>query len=221
MACALLKELLSKTRYQIRVVGFAVDAVETLEAVKSNNPEVALISAVLREGATAGLDIVRRLHSGYPKTKTILLMDNPDRDLVVEAFRSGSRGVFFRTDPLDLLPKAIRSVHQGQVWAGSRELQFLLEELGRGQSMPVAPFNIPPGVHLTDREGQVVRLVAEGYTNRELSQALGLSEHTVKNYLFRLFDKIGVSSRLELALYAHSLLQTAGTPTKKLRERAS
>jgi len=77
------------------------------------------------------------------------------------------------------------------------------------------------GVHLTDREVQVVRLVAEGYTNREISQALGLSEHTIKNYMFRVFDKVGVSSRVELAIYGQSLLQTVAPPANDTGEMAS
>ena len=206
MSCALLKEVLSKPRFMIRVVGSAVDSQGTLEAVKQTNPDVALISAVLQEGVRSGLEILRQLRSLYPGTRSILLLDYPDRSMVVEAFRSGARGVFFRTDAPDMLPKAIRSVHQGQVWAGSRELQYLLEEVG--QNLPAASIEFRPGVHLTNRELQVVRLVAEGCTNREISKALGLSEHTVKNYMFRVFDKIGVSTRVELAIYAQSLLQT-------------
>jgi DNA-binding NarL/FixJ family response regulator len=130
----------------------------------------------------------------------ILLLDSPDREQIVEAFRNGASGVFFRSDSLERLWKSIRSVHLGQVWASSRELQYLLEELV--QTMPFHVVDVQGGVLLTEREDQVVRLVAEGYTNREISKELGLSEHTVKNYIFRVFDKLGVSTRVELALYA-------------------
>jgi DNA-binding NarL/FixJ family response regulator len=205
MSCALLKEVLSSPRFQIRVVSSAVDSRGTLEAVTGRSPDVALISTVLQEGDRSGLEILRQLRSLHPRTKCILLLDAPDRSLVVEAFRSGARGVYFRTDSPDMLPKAIRSVHQGQVWAGSRELQYLLEEVG--QNLPAASVEFQPGVRLTDRELQVVRLVAEGYTNREISKTLGLSEHTVKNYVFRIFDKVGVSTRVELAIYVQNLLQ--------------
>jgi len=219
MDCALLKELLSKPKFHIRVVGLAVDSAGTMAAVGENEPDVALISAVLQEGPGEGLEILRQLRAIHPNTKTILLLDHPDRSLVVEAFRNGSRGIYFRTDPVEMLPRAIRSVHLGQVWAGSRELQYLLEEVG--QSLPAASIDIRQGVHLTDREVQVVRLVAEGYTNREISQALGLSEHTIKNYMFRVFDKVGVSSRVELAIYGQSLLQTVAPPANDTGEMAS
>ena len=214
MACALVKDLLSKPRHAIRVVGSAVDVAGTLEAVEREKPDVVLVSAVLQEGPRAGLGILAALRSAQPRTKTMLLMDHSERELVVEAFRNGARGVFFRTDPLAMLPKAIRSVHLGQVWASSPELQFLLEELGRNLLKPVCSMAPRNGVHLTDRELQVVRLVTEGYTNREISQTLGLSEHTVKNYIFRVFDKTGVSTRVELVLYTLSKLQSEAGPGK-------
>jgi DNA-binding CsgD family transcriptional regulator len=91
-------------------------------------------------------------------------------------------------------------VHQGQVWANSAELRFLLEALC--ESEPAG--TIEPGTEaiLSKREQDVVRCVAEGLSNREIASRLGLTEHTVKNYLFRIFDKLGVSSRVEVVLYA-------------------
>lgn len=104
---------------------------------------------------------------------------------------------------MNRLWKSIRSVQQGQVWANSQELQFLLEELAH--AMPISPARmLRGGETLTEREEQIVYLVAEGYTNREVSVKLGLSEHTVKNYVFKIFDKLGVSTRVELARYAMS-----------------
>jgi DNA-binding NarL/FixJ family response regulator len=118
----------------------------------------------------------------------------------VEAFRSGAHGVFSRTESPKLLAKCICSVHQGQVWANSAELRFLLEALC--ESEPAG--TIEPGTEaiLSKREQDVVRCVAEGLSNREIASRLGLTEHTVKNYLFRIFDKLGVSSRVEVVLYA-------------------
>jgi len=219
MACALLKNLLTKPKFRIRVVGVAVNSAGTQEAVEKHNPDVALVSAALQEGPRSGLDILRMLQSACPRTKTILLLDHSDRELVVEAFRNGARGVYFRTDPLDMLSKSIHSVHLGQVWASSHELQYLLEELV--QKMPISSIEIQGDVHLTDREVQVVGLVAEGYTNREISGVLGLSEHTIKNYIFRVFDKVGVSTRVELALFAMNQLQTAIPHRQDSGEKAS
>jgi DNA-binding NarL/FixJ family response regulator len=128
-----------------------------------------------------------------------MLLASRERELVIEAFRSGAHGVIFRDEPLETLSKCIHAAHQGQVWANSEHLGFLLEALGQTKSLQLRDAR---GVNLlSKREETVVRLVADGLTNKAISSELHLSEHTVRNYLFRIFDKLGVSSRVELVLY--------------------
>jgi DNA-binding NarL/FixJ family response regulator len=130
-----------------------------------------------------------------------MLIPDYERDLVVDAFRGGARGVFCRLQPIKLLPKCIRTVHEGQIWADTRNLAFLLEFLMRLKPLRL----IKPGggiARLTPREAEVVHLLADGLSTREISQKLDLSEHTIRNYLSAIYDKLGVSSRVELALYA-------------------
>jgi DNA-binding NarL/FixJ family response regulator len=98
-----------------------------------------------------------------------------------------------------MLAKCIQCVASGQVWASSSELHYVLEALS--ESGVPAGLNFDGGL-LSARETDVVRCVTEGLTNREIAQRLSLTEHTVKNYLFRIFDKLGVSSRVEVVLYA-------------------
>jgi DNA-binding NarL/FixJ family response regulator len=129
-----------------------------------------------------------------------MLLDSSERASVIESFLAGARGVFSRTDSLKALAKCIHSVHNGQVWASSRELQFVLEALCA--PAPIRLLNGKGTAMLSAREMEVVQSVAEGLTNREIAKRLGLTEHTVKNYLFRIFDKLGVSSRVEVVLYA-------------------
>jgi DNA-binding NarL/FixJ family response regulator len=128
-----------------------------------------------------------------------MLLESRDRDAVIDAFRCGARGVIFRDEPLATLNKCIRVVDQGQIWVSTEHLDYLLEALGR--SLPVRLQNVRGIEILSKREADVVHLVAQGLTNREISSQLNLSEHTVRNYLFRVFDKLGVSTRVELALY--------------------
>jgi DNA-binding NarL/FixJ family response regulator len=99
-----------------------------------------------------------------------------------------------------MLARCIESVHVGQIWASSQELHYLLDEVRRAK--PLGIVDAKGKTLLSVRENQVVRLVAEGFSNREISQQLSLSEHTVKNYLFHIFEKLGVSTRVELVLYA-------------------
>jgi len=102
--------------------------------------------------------------------------------MVIDAFRCGARGVVFRDEPIEILGKAIHAVYQGQIWANSEIMRFLVEALSRALPMR---FREGHGIELlSKREVDVVRLVAEGLANKDIALQLGLSEHTVRNYLF-------------------------------------
>jgi DNA-binding NarL/FixJ family response regulator len=164
-------------------------------------PDVVVSAACLGDDARRGCQITRDLLAASPAAKTILLMDKPHRELVVEAFRAGARGVFCRAGSIDDLCKCIDRVHKGQIWAGCDVIEFILEALVQAA---------PPKMEsrwadlLSRREQQVVHCVAEGLSNREIAARLKLSEHTIKNYLFRIFDKLGVSNRAELIFMSFS-----------------
>jgi DNA-binding NarL/FixJ family response regulator len=182
----------------ITIVGVATDSNKLLQMVEAVEAEVVLCSSELRDGIQAGCQVVRRLRLMQPNLRVILGLNTSARDVVVEAFRQGARGVLCGDESFDALCKCIEVVMQGEIWASNKELCYLLEAL----SEP-APTHITnaKGLHiLTKREDDVVRLVAEGLTNREISARLNLSENTVRNYLFRIFDKLGISSRVELVL---------------------
>ncbi len=201
MACQLLTSSLQRNN-NFRVMGCATSMGEVLEFLKQEEAQVAVISANLQEGPLSGFQLLRELRASHPRTRTILLLDSSDRDLVVDAFRGGARGIFCRSQSFKMLCKCIVCVHQGQIWANNGELQFVLEALG--QVAPLHIVNAKGKSLLSKREEQVVACVAEGLTNREIAKQLNLSEHTVKNYLFRIFDKLGISGRVELVLYALS-----------------
>lgn len=168
-----------------------------LALVKREKPHVAVISAQIRESGS--IDLVREIRMQSAATRVIVLLDSSERTGVTEAFRAGAAGVFCRTEPFRLLAKCIQCVASGQVWASSSELHFVLEALAQPSFSVGLSLS---GSLLSARETDVVRCVAEGLTNREIAQRLTLTEHTVKNYLFRIFDKLGVSSRVEVVLYA-------------------
>jgi two-component system nitrate/nitrite response regulator NarL len=170
-----------------------------LSLVKREKPHVAVISARLGETGRGAFDLVRNIRAHVPGTRVVVMIDTSERGAVVEAFRAGAAGVFCRTEPFRLLAKCIQCVHAGQVWASSSEMHFLLDALAQPT---FANFRNSSSSPLSAREVDVVRCVAEGLTNREIAQRLKLTEHTVKNYLFRIFDKLGVSSRVEVVLYA-------------------
>jgi two-component system, NarL family, nitrate/nitrite response regulator NarL len=198
MSSQLLAQALAQNT-QFHVTGIEPKPASILAAVADERPNVVLMSSVLEESST-GFDLIRQVCATRPDTRVVLLMDTSKRSAVVEAFRCGAHGVFSRTESPKLLAKCICSVHQGQVWANSAELRFLLEALC--ESEPVGTIEAGTEAILSKREQDVVRCVAEGLSNREIASRLGLTEHTVKNYLFRIFDKLGVSSRVEVVLYA-------------------
>jgi len=183
-------------------------AQEITAAVVKERPAVVVISAEVDEDPRKGFSIAREIQGLRSDTRVVMLLDNSERNQVVEAFRAGARGVFCRSESLKLLAKCIHCVSQGQVWANSHELRYLLDALG--EAMPMRVIDARGAALISRREQEVVRCVAEGLSNREIAQRLGLTEHTVKNYLFRIFDKLGVSKRVEVVLYAYRMAGNEG-----------
>ena len=176
-----------------------------LAAAGDQQPHVVLVGMLLDDVPDGGMRVARRLRATYPNIRVVMLLEVSEPEAVVGAFRAGARGVLCRSDSLDNLTKCIRAVHAGQVWANSRELGYLLEMLT--ETMPTRWGTLGDFSILSKREQDVARYVAEGLSNREIARQLKLTEHTVKNYLFRIFNKLGVSSRVELVLYAFRLAQ--------------
>jgi DNA-binding NarL/FixJ family response regulator len=131
-----------------------------------------------------------------------MLLKSSKPEHVVKAFRDGARGVFYRSHSLKSLSECIQAVHRGQIWASNEDLEHLIRALSHSNPLRLNNSNGMP--LLTRREEDVVRLVADGLKNREIAQRLKVKEHSIRNYLYRIFEKLGVSSRVELILYAFS-----------------
>ncbi|MFZ0761030.1 MAG: response regulator transcription factor [Candidatus Sulfotelmatobacter sp.] len=178
------------------------DCQEAATAVSNHRPQVALINVGADREPSKSFDIVRELGVLHPQTQVVVLLESNRPQLVLEAFRAGASGVLSRGESLDILKKCICCVHRGQVWANSGQLRLVLETLRSLLPAQFVDFSGKP--LLSKREQDVVRGIAEGMTNREIAEHLKLSAHTVKNYVFRIFDRLGVSSRVEVVLYAVS-----------------
>src|ERR1700730_12821648 len=201
MSAHLLAAVLVRGRQDISIVGVSIDSTEVIRELEKRQPDVALINTHLQDGQMTGYRVLQSLPATCPKTAAIMMIPVCDRELVIDAFRGGARGIFCRVHSLKLLSKCVRTVHRGQIWANNQDLIFLLDYLT--QLKPLRVVKSGGGMDLlTPREAEVVRLLAEGMSTRELSQKVGITEHTVRNYLSNIYDKLGVSGRVELALYA-------------------
>ena len=180
----------------LEVIPFDSSSSGLISAVASLNTDVLVISANLDEQPARGLEVLRELRAAGRTIRAVVLMDSLKDEIVLNAFRAGARGIFSKNQPVELLCKCILCVHEGQVWASSREMIVALDALASAPT--VRAVNAHGLSLLSKRELQVVRCLAEGLSNREIAQRLDLSQHTVKNHLFRVFDKLGVSSRIEL-----------------------
>jgi DNA-binding NarL/FixJ family response regulator len=220
LACQLLSDALQRLDGSIEVLACESDSRGFLSRLGESQPDVALISSSLCDGSMAGFKVLYEMRTRYPGVCPIVVLDTPDRDLIVAAFRTGAFGTVFRTDPVALLHKAIRSVYAGQVWANSLQMRYVLEAL----STSISPclVNARGENLLSRRQQQLVSLVAEGLSNREIAARMRLSEHTVKNYLFRIFEKLGISNRVELIMYSMSQHETlcSSPPAFHMRGRS-
>jgi DNA-binding NarL/FixJ family response regulator len=171
------------------------------QAIILARAKVLLISSNASASTEALMTTMHQVHLAYPDVAKILLTESYDRELVISAFRSGAQGIFCLSNThFRLLCRCIQRVAEGQVWANSEQTRFLLDLISDVPSIRV--LDSKGWQLLTPREEQVVALVAEGLSNSEVARDLKLSVHTVKKYLFGIFDKLGVSSRVELVLHA-------------------
>lgn len=180
----------------LEAVPFESEAAGLVAAVVAGNIDVLVMGSNFDEQGSKGFELLRELRKARPHVHSVLLLASSKGELVLKAFCAGAKGLFSKNDPLELLSKCVHHVHEGKIWANDEAIGVAVEALASGPTVRTSNSN---GMQLlSKRELQVVRCLAEGSTNREIAEQLKLSQHTIKNYLFRIFDKLGVSSRVEL-----------------------
>lgn len=179
-----------ETEPDFKVVGEASDGDEALDCVRKLSPNVLLLDLAMPH--TDGLQVLRQLRLMQHEVNVVILTAAIDRNQINESVRLGAHGVVMKTSAIDVLIKSIRVVMDGQYWLD----RSTLAEIVRTPTPSDTKFG------LTERELQLVSLISAGGSNKEIAETLGITEATVKRHLANVFDKTGVSTRLELAVFA-------------------
>lgn len=193
------------------VVAQAQDGRQVLEVLQQYEPDILLLD--LKMPGLDGLATLQRLQSARNKTRVIVLTASDDKNEFVQAMKLGTSGIVLKQTATELLIKSIRKVHAGEIWLDSHTTAAVIRQFVASEDTPPAPQPTAPRERerspLSQREREIVALVAQGFKNKEMAEKMFISEQTVKNHLHNIFDKLGVSDRLELALYAiHNNLHT-------------
>jgi DNA-binding NarL/FixJ family response regulator len=188
------------------VVAQAQDGRQVLEVLQQQTPDILLLD--LKMPGLDGLATLQRLQAVKNKTRVIVLTASDDKNEFVQAMRLGTSGIVLKQTATELLIKSIRRVHAGEIWLDSHTTAAVIRQFVAADEPPPQPAPLSgPGRErerspLSQREREIVALVAQGFKNKEMAEKMFISEQTVKNHLHNIFDKLGVSDRLELALYA-------------------
>ena len=211
-----LKKMLS-LESDLEVVGEANDGREALEQIQMHEPDVLLLD--LRMPNLDGLGALQTLQHINRKTRVIILTASEDKNEFVQAMKLGCSGIVLKQTAPELIVKSIRKVNDGEIWLDSHTTAAVMRQFATvggesGISSGSSSGSSSSGMSssnqgkvrerspLSAREREIVGLVAQGYKNKEMAEKMFISEQTVKNHLHNIFDKLGVSDRLELALYA-------------------
>jgi len=184
----------------LKVVGEARDGAEAVKLARQLKPDIMLLDLAMPKHP--GLEALRELGTGGQNSvRVILLTAAAEKNQIVEALQLGARGVVLKDSATQLLLKAIQTVMAGEYWVGRESVSNLVQYLrtlvqSSGEEARQRKFGLTP------RELEIVSAVVAGYANKEIAEYFKISEDTVKHHLSNIFDKLGVSTRLELALFA-------------------
>jgi DNA-binding NarL/FixJ family response regulator len=188
----------------IQVVGEASDGMEAIEKTVDLDPDVVLME--LKLPRVDGLTVLRSIKARASRSKVILFSSSESKEEFVEAMKIGCRGIISKSATINLIEKSIQKVHAGEIWLDSHTTAAVIRQFSSPSDFPAIHASNGKSTReraqLSQREREIIILIAQGYKNKEIAEKMFITEQTVKNHLHNVFDKLGVSDRLELALYA-------------------
>jgi DNA-binding NarL/FixJ family response regulator len=188
----------------IQVVGEAQDGPEAIEKTMELSPDVVITDLTMPN--SEGLSVLRSLHTRVPQAKVILFTSSDNKEDFIEAMKLGCCGILPKNASPAMILKSIQKVQAGEIWLDSNTTAAVIRQFASpmDSTLAQAPANSKPRerAQLSQREREIIVLIAQGYKNKEIAEKMFITEQTVKNHLHNVFDKLGVSDRLELALYA-------------------
>jgi DNA-binding NarL/FixJ family response regulator len=188
-----------EARRGFRVVGDAADGEQTLELARQLKPKILLLD--IRMPKLSGLEVLRELEASAIPICTLVLSAALEKDQIFEALQLGARGIILKHTATDVLFESIRCVLAGQYWVCHKSVSDLERALLEFKPRPEARPSRPK-FGLTWRETEVIALIVGGYGNKEIAKKFAISAQTVEHHLSNIFDKLGVSNRLELVLFS-------------------
>ncbi|HMF78947.1 MAG TPA: response regulator transcription factor [Bryobacteraceae bacterium] len=188
----------------LQVVGEACDGMEAIEKAVDLDPDVVLME--LKLPRVDGLTVLRSIQARASRSKVILFSSSENKEEFVEAMKIGCRGIISKSASISLIEKSIQKVHAGEIWLDSYTTAAVIQQFSSPSDFPAIHSgngkSTRERAQLSQREREIIVLIAQGYKNKEIAEKMFITEQTVKNHLHNVFDKLGVSDRLELALYA-------------------
>jgi two-component system NarL family response regulator len=191
-------ELVLAAEPDLDVVGEAGDGVEAIERATELTPDVVLMD--VRMPGVGGIEATRRIRNAHPSTKVVMLTVSEDEEDLFAAIRAGATGYLLKEVSIDEVADAVRAVARGQALVTPSMASKLLGEFNALSRRVDAQHGSAP--RLTDREVEVLKLVAKGMTNKDIAAELVIAENTVKNHVRNILEKLGLKSRMEAAIHA-------------------
>jgi two-component system, NarL family, nitrate/nitrite response regulator NarL len=187
----------------VQIVGETSDGMEAIDKAVHLDPDIVLMD--LKLPRVDGLTVIRSIQTRAPRSKILLFASADSKDEFVEAMKLGCAGVLMKESPTSLIEKSLEKVQAGEIWLDSGTTAAVIRQFASPGDFPSSHPNGKTSrerAQLSQREREIIVLIAQGYKNKEIAEKMFITEQTVKNHLHNVFDKLGVSDRLELALYA-------------------